>query len=169
MKIHENERTAVAQVVTNQPDGPGKRIGKRGELTLIAKLTANGAELFRERLPQFQAEAAWWEARVGTVHDFRVVLFDDDTRLLFSLTYDGDYKPYLLDLTARAVEWLDGMFVGVVEGFQGLRSANTASFFASVAYPADFFYASNPEVSVRDVMKMTQIARAVSDLLDAAS
>jgi len=29
------ERLAMAQTVTNQPDGPGKRIGKRGELTMI--------------------------------------------------------------------------------------------------------------------------------------
>jgi aerobic carbon-monoxide dehydrogenase medium subunit len=33
----QNERTATAQVVTRQPDGPGRRIGKRGELTTAAE------------------------------------------------------------------------------------------------------------------------------------
>jgi hypothetical protein len=80
-EIKQNERTAVAQMVTNQPDGPGKRIGKRGELTIIAKVLLGGAELYRQRLPQFQAEAAYWEERVGTVHDFRLLLIDNDTRL----------------------------------------------------------------------------------------
>jgi len=28
--------------------------------------------LFRERLPQIQVGAGYWETRVGTVHDFRV-------------------------------------------------------------------------------------------------
>jgi len=66
----DNERTALAQEVTRQPDGPGRRIGKRGELTGIGKVAPGGAKIFRERLPQFQAEAAYWENRIGTVHDF---------------------------------------------------------------------------------------------------
>ena len=94
-EVTQNERTAVAQTVTNQPDGPGKRIGKRGELVLFGKVCPGGAELFRQRLPQFQAEAAYWESRVGTVHDFRAFLFDNDTRIMFLITYDGDFKAYV--------------------------------------------------------------------------
>src|SRR5215467_14210510 len=62
-KVIQNERTTMAQVVARQPDGPGRRIGKRGELTAIGKVTPDGARIFRERLPQFQAEAAYWENR----------------------------------------------------------------------------------------------------------
>ena len=58
--VTQNERTTMAQVVTRQPDGPGRRIGKRGELTAIGKVAPGGARIFRERLPQFQAEAAYW-------------------------------------------------------------------------------------------------------------
>jgi hypothetical protein len=64
----------MAQKVTNQPDGPGLRIGKRGEISGIFPLVPGGARLFREHLPQFQAEAAYWEGRVGTVHDFLLTL-----------------------------------------------------------------------------------------------
>jgi hypothetical protein len=52
----ENERTAMAQHITRQPDGPGKRIGKKGEITGIGPVAPGGAKLFRERLPQIQAE-----------------------------------------------------------------------------------------------------------------
>ena len=60
--------------MTSQPDGPGLRIGRRGEISGIVPLVPDGARMFRERLPQFQAEAAYWEERVGTVHDFRMFL-----------------------------------------------------------------------------------------------
>src|SRR5262249_57497915 len=87
-KVIENERTAMSQHVTRQPDGPGKRIGKKGEISGIGKVAPGGAKLFRERLPQIQAEAAYWETRVGTVHDFRVTLIDNDTRILFTIVFD---------------------------------------------------------------------------------
>jgi tetratricopeptide (TPR) repeat protein len=35
--VIENERTAMSQNVTHQPDGPGKRIGKKGEISGIGK------------------------------------------------------------------------------------------------------------------------------------
>jgi len=40
----------MAQKVTRQPDGPGKRIGKKGEISGIGKVAPGGAKLFRERL-----------------------------------------------------------------------------------------------------------------------
>src|SRR4026207_1793625 len=86
-KIVQNERTAEAQKVTTQPDGPGQRIGKRGDMSGIFPLVPGGARLFRERLPQFQAEAAYWEGRVGTVHDFRMFLLDNDTKIFFTIAF----------------------------------------------------------------------------------
>src|SRR5262245_66244328 len=91
-KVIENERTAKAQLVTRQPDGTGKRIGKKGEISGIGRVAPGGAQLFRERLPQIQAEAGYWETRVGTVHDFRVTLIDNDTRILFNIVYGRDSK-----------------------------------------------------------------------------
>ena len=106
-RVVQNERTTTAQHVARQPDGPGLRIGKRGELTGIGKVAANGARLFRERLPQVLAEAPYWENRIGTVHDFRIFLFDNDTRILFSIVYDGDFKAYVADLIREVSPWLD--------------------------------------------------------------
>ena len=60
-KIVENERTAMAQKVTTQPDGPCLRIGRRAEISGILPLVPDDARMFRERLPQFQAEAPYWK------------------------------------------------------------------------------------------------------------
>jgi hypothetical protein len=160
----------VAQTVTNQPDGPGKRIGKRGELTMIGNVLRGGAELFRQRLPQFQAEAAYWEGRVGTVQDFRILLFDNDTRFLLLLVYDGDFKPYLNDIATQAGLWLDKIAPGVLEGYPGsISDPRAAEWVVNLMHPAEFFYVGSPDVTVRDVKKMQRLSNAVRDFLDAAS
>ena len=101
-QIVENERTAMAQKITRQPDGTGKRIGVKGEISGIGKVGPGGAKLFRDRLPQIQAEAGYWEGKIGTPHDFRVTLIDNDTRILFTIVYDGDFKPYVEDILREA-------------------------------------------------------------------
>lgn len=168
-KVIENERTAMGQKVTVQPDGPGKRIGKRGELTMIGNVLPGGAELFRKRLAQFQAEAGYWEERVGTVQDFRGFLFDNDTRFVLTVVYDGDFKPYLNDIATQAGPWLDAMGQGVFEGYPGsITDPRAGAWVESLLHPAEFFYCANPESSARDVKKMKKLSDAVRDMLDAA-
>ncbi len=169
MSIVQNERTSVAQVVTTQPDGPGKRIARRGELTMIGNVLPGGAELFRNRLPQFQAEAAYWEGRVGTVQELRLFLFDNDTRYMITVVYDGDFKPYFEDIKNQAGPWLDMIGDGVFEGYTKLNEPGAAGWVVSHTYAAEFFYASNPDVTVRDVTKMKKLSEAVNQLLEAAS
>jgi hypothetical protein len=168
-KVIENERTAIAQNVSHQPDGPGRRIGKIGELTGIGKVTADGARIFRERLPQFQAEAAYWEKKIGTVHDFRVFLFDDDTRILFTIVFDGDFKPYVEDLIQSVTPWLDRIFGGVWEGYKGMNDTSLGKLVLDAVVDAEFLYVAYPELSLRDIGKMQRLSGAVNESLDAAA
>ena len=168
-KVIENERTAMSQIVTRQPDGLGKRIGKKGEISGIGKVAPGGAKLFRERLPQIQAEAGYWETRVGTVHDFRVTLIDNDSRILFTIVYDGDFKPYVEDILREAAPWLDQIFLGVWDGFRGTKDRKSVEELLSFAFESDVFFVRNPDVTVRDVAKMKRLSGAVSELLDAAT
>ena len=168
-KVIENERTAMAQKITRQPDGPGKRIGKKGEISGIGKVAPGGAKLFRERLPQIQAEAGYWEGRVGTVQDFRVTLIDNDTRILFTIVFDGDFKPYIADILREASPWLDQIFLGVWDGFRGTQDRKSVEEVLAFAFECDFFFVSNPDVTARDVAKMKRLSGAVSELLDAAA
>ena len=168
-KVIENERTAMSQHATRQPDGPGKRIGKKGEISFIGKLVPGAAKLFRERLPQIQAEAAYWESRVGTLHDFRAALIDNDTRMLVTIVYDGDFKPYLEDVLREAGPWLDQIFDGW-EGFRGTKDRKSvAELVANTHFECDVFFVANPDVTARDVAKMKRLSGAVSELLDAAA
>jgi hypothetical protein len=52
----------------------------------LAKSLSAVPRNFRERLPQIQAEAGYWEKRVATVHDFRLMLMTT-TRVSFSRSF----------------------------------------------------------------------------------
>jgi hypothetical protein len=155
--------------MARQPDGPGLRIEKRGEISGIGKLTPDGARLFRERVAQFQAEAAYWENRIGTVHDFRMFLFDNDTRMIFTIVFDGDFKAYIVDIFSKAGPWLDGLFLGVWEGYKGSKDPGLNKWLLTQVVSAEFFYAAFPEITRRDVEKSQKLSSAVTELLDAAS
>lgn len=163
------EKAALAQTVSTQPDGPGKRIGKRGEVHVIGNVLPGGGKLFRERIAQFQAEAGYWETHVGTVHDFRVLMFDNDTRILISAIYDGDFLPYLADVINQAGPWFDFLMPGVWEGYTSAADTATRELIGRQAYTADAFYAGYPDLTTKDIAKMRKLRDAVNAMLDAAS
>ena len=168
-KVIENECTAMAQKITRQPDGTGKRIGRKGEISGIGKVAPGGAKLFRERLPQIQAEAAYWEQRIGTPHDFRVTLIDNDTRILFTIVFDGDFKPYVEDILREAHPVARPNLSCVWDGFRGTKDRKSVEEVFAQVFEADFFYVANPDVTVKDVVKMQRLSKAVNELLDAAT
>ncbi|MFT3794851.1 hypothetical protein [Flavobacterium sp.] len=167
--IIQNERTAEEIKISSQPDGPGLRMGKRGELTMIGNLTPGGAELFRKRLPQFQAESNYWETRVGTVQNFRIVIFDNDTRYILTVVYDGDFEPYVRDIGQFAGPWLDAVATGVLEDYPGSTNPGMIKFVKDRLLPAEFFWAANSEVTVRDIIKMQKLHKSFGEVLDAMS
>ena len=155
------------QDAVRQADGVGLRVGKKAEFTLIAPLTADGANIFLERLPKLQAEAAYWEGKLGTVHDLRVALIGK-THILFAATYSDDFKPYVLDVIRFATPWIDHMFVGIAEGFPGLGSPDAIEYISRYQVEANLWYASNSELTVREIARGNKVFAIFNDLLDAA-
>src|SRR5216684_4447499 len=157
------------QSVGREPDGPGRRIGKVGEFTFIAPLKAGGAEKFRQRLATSQARAGYYEGQLGTVHDLRIVLFYNDTRLLFAATYDSDFQPYLADVIAKAAPWLDEMFLDILEGYPGANDPHVTEYIANYQIEADLWFTSHPDMTAKDIAKGEKMMKAFETLLDAAS
>ncbi len=160
---------AYQQTVGREPDGPGKRVGKVGEFTFIAAVKPGGAEKFRHHLATYQAHAGYYESLVGTVHDLRIALFDNDTRLLFAATYDDDFQPYVADVIAKAGLWLDEMFLDVIEGYPGANDPHFAQWVVKYQIEADVWFASNPDMTAKDIAKGEKMMKAFETLLDAAS
>ena len=103
------------------------------------------------------------------MHDFRVFLFDNDTRILFTIVFDGDFKPYVEDLIKEVTPWLDQIFGGVWEGYKGMKDTGILGLVHNAKVEAEFFYAAFPDATRRDVEKALRVSSAVNELLDAAS
>ena len=156
------------QDVHSQPEGLGLRAGNKSEFTFIAPLLPGGADLFRKRAAKAQAEAAYWEGKLGTVHDLRVCLFGDDKYVLFAATYSDEFKPYVLDVINFAAPWLDYMFLGAVEGYPGLQTAGALDFITKNQVQASLWYASNADLTPHDIAKAQKVTAAFDQLLDLA-
>jgi hypothetical protein len=161
------DQAAWAQSVRSQVDGPGLRIGRRAEFCVIAPLSEGGATRFRERLSRFQAEAPHWQRKLGVVHDFRMFLFDGDTRLWIGVTYDGDFRAYLEGLCEKTGDWLDSLFVGVWDGYPGASTPEFHAFLLEHLVAAEFFYTAFPDASRHEIEKALQGREALNALLDA--
>ena len=102
---------------------------------------------------------------VGTVHDMRWVFLDNDTKVLFASTYDGDWDPYIDDFGTKIPDILDLQF-GEVEGWPGIRSPEIKDFIVKHQIPAHFWYVANPDLTVVETRKLAKTRKAVDEFLD---
>ena len=159
----------MSQDAHPQPEGLGLRIANKAEFTLVAPIVPGKADELRARLQgKGQHEAGFWEGQVGTVHDLRIVIFDDDTKMLFAATYSDDFKPYVADVIKFATPWIDYMFLDVIEGYPGLSDPGVLDYLLAHQIQASVWYASNPDASPRDLAKSLRLSVVFDDLLDVA-
>ncbi|UAL10187.1 hypothetical protein [Caulobacter segnis] len=144
-------------------------MGKRAEICGVGQVAPGGAARLRERLPRLQAQISHHERRLGLTHDFRLFLFDGDTRLWFGFTYDGEFCTWLADLCDKSPGWLDSLFDGVWEGFPGATSPFLNAFLRQHLIGAELFFTAFPEASRHDIDKALRGREALGVLLDAIS
>jgi len=150
---------------------PGLKAGQVQEFTLIMNLKPGGAERLRKRLAsdsRFGNQNQVFADRVGTLHDMRFTIFDNDTRLLFASTFDGDWDTYIDDFAARIPDLIDVAF-GEVDDYPGIKDPNIKDFIVKHQVTSTYFYSAYPNASVRDVWKAMKIKGGLDVLLDAAS
>jgi len=147
---------------------PGLKAGRSNEFTLILPLKAGGAERMRKNMNSFRDQQQSNTDRIGTIHDMRFVIFDNDTRLLFASTFDGDWDAYINDFATIVPDQIDFQF-GEVEGYPGVRSPDIKDFIVKHQVPATSFYSAYPNASVRDVWKALKIEGGLNTVLDEIS
>ena len=101
--------------------GPANRAGLRdgevSEFTVIVPLKEGGGVRLRAIFAGQGGKFAF-TSKVGSVHDMRFVFLDNDTKLLFASTYDGDWDSYINDFATLIPDALDVVFKEV-DGWQG--------------------------------------------------
>ena len=145
----------------------GRRDGLVSELTVIAPLKEGGADRLRTVFAANNGAENGVE-RVGTVHDLRWVFFDDDRRLIFATTYDGDWDSYIDDFATQIPELMNLIF-GEVDGWPGITSPTVKDFIAAHQVTAAAWFCAYPDRRVTDIHRDQRVSAALDALLDAAS
>ena len=150
------------------PARPGKKAGQSNEFTLICALKPGGADRMRKLLADgFTGDRQKNTDRIATVHDLRFVIFDEDTRVIFASTFDGDWESYINDFATILPEEIDLLFHECA-GYPGIHSSSIKDWIVSQQVSAVGFYSAYPDASVREVWKALKVKKAFEALLDAA-
>ena len=112
---------------------PGRKQGATGELTTFWKVKPGHEKQIREALEtlnRWPLEQKTHAGRlIGTLHDRRWVLFDNDTRMLFCTNYDGEWDPYIEAFAEHNAPAFNMIFEHI-EGFpeKGLHDPNVLDY-----------------------------------------
>ena len=156
--------------VTKEKGRPGLKAGRSNEFTLLMRFKPGGAERLRSKLgpDTFRDQNQVLMDRVGTVHDLRYSIIDDDTRLLFASTFDGDWDAYINDFASIIPDEIDLIF-GEAEGYPGIHSPDIKDWIVKHQVSSTYFYSAYPNASVRDVWKALKIKGGLDVILDEAT
>jgi len=143
----------------------GARLGKRSELTIIVPLAPGGAKRLRTFLQLLGGNLSPGATKVGTLHDMRFVFFDNDTRMLFATSFDGDWDTYIDDFIALIPNYLD-IIDSAWDGWPGIRSPGAKDYLVKHQITAEGWFVAEPELTLADIQRQTRIGKAVEELLD---
>jgi hypothetical protein len=143
----------------------GLTSGQAHEFTIILPLKPGGGQRMRARLKESLTADTQVLDKMGTLHDLRFVLFDNDTRVLFASTYDGGFEQYINDFATLVPDLIDKEFQEC-EGYPGVRSPKIWEYIAQHQSQAIVFYSAYPNVTVRQVWKGQRVLSAFEQLLD---
>ncbi len=143
----------------------GARLGKVSELTIIVPLAPGGAQRLRAFLKVLRGNLSQGADKVGTLHTMRFVFFDNDTRLLFATSYDGDWDTYIDDFVTKIPDYLD-IIDSAWDGWPGIRDPGAKDYLARHQITAEGWYVAHPDLTVAEQARLKRIGKAVDELLD---
>ena len=90
---------------TEQDRRAGPKVGSRTGFTAIVKVKPGHEQELREMIAADQGQPATQEAlrEIGTLHEFRWAMFDDDRRMIFASSFDGSWEKYIQDFATSKV------------------------------------------------------------------
>ncbi|MCX5316992.1 hypothetical protein [Streptomyces sp. NBC_00154] len=157
--------TANAQT----PSRPGLKEGKTSEFTLFFNVKPGHAQQIRDYFQGIDHQKMRVLAdRIGTLHDLRWVLFDDDTRLLFASNFDGDWDAYIDDFGALIPDVFDAILQHT-EDYPGIKDPSLKDFVIAHQATACNYLRAAPDATITDIQKALRVNKAFQQLLDAAN
>jgi hypothetical protein len=171
----ENVLRDLAAQVSDTPPPPiesagrvGARLGKVSELTIIVPLAPGGAKRLRAFLRLLGGNLSPGATKVGTLHDMRFVFLDNDTRMLFATSFDGDWDTYIDDFVTKIPDYLD-IIDSAWEGWPGIRSPGAKDYLVKHQITAEGWFVANPDLTVAETHRLKRVVTAVEHFLDTIS
>ena len=147
----------------------GLQVGSRTAFTFFCNVLPGHEKALREYLTASQGspDAAGALEEIGTLHEFRWVMFDDDRRVFFASSFDGAFDKYIQDFGSTRLGVLIDGTLQHVEGWIGITDPHATEWFLEHAIPAVTYNGSYPEPSVKQVWKALDLQKAFEQVLDA--
>ena len=142
----------------------GARLGKISELTMVVPVAPGGAKRLRAFLELLGGNLDG-ARKVGSVHDMRFVFFDNDTRMIFATTFDGDWDPYIDDFVTHIPDYLDIMN-SAWEGWPGIHHPDAKNYLAAHQITAEGWYVAHPDLTVAEIHRLKRVGKALDEFLD---
>jgi hypothetical protein len=142
----------------------GSRLGKVSELTILAPLVPNGAKRIRGFIELLHGDFSTSD-KIGTLHDMRFVFVNNDKKMIFATTYDGEWDPYIDDFATKMPDSLDVIF-SACEGWPGIRDSKIKDWIVKFQIPAAGWYVATPDLTVADTRRLERIGKALDEFLD---
>jgi hypothetical protein len=143
-----------------------KQHGVATEFTLVVPLQPGGAERIRELMKMVDPASI---GDLGTIHEARAGIFDNDTKLLFASTFDGSWDNYIDDFAAKSkAKILLDRVLGESGDYPGLESPEVKDWIAKHQIDVVLYSLDSPEATAKRVKKSMRVLNAFDEILDAA-
>lgn len=175
-----------ATAPATKPYTPGAKAGKRDELTMFYRVKPGHEKQIRQAIVDFFASPARTQmddprifnyiAQTG-VHDIRLVLFDNDTRLVWLTSFDTEWDPYIDDTFAVRNNWVEyaKILQHTVEAPEGITDPNSPlqkssraikDIFLANRVVATGFAPTFPNETTWGIKKGEKLLKAFQEVLD---
>ena len=159
----------------------GRKSGIVNELSVFLKVKPGHEKQIREvftagdadpeRPTRFKEELN----SVGTLHEARMVLFDNDTRLLIATSFDGDWDVYIEDFARTGVLQTWERILVHCDGYPDAADLASQTLYQKKEYldthqiTAAMYDRLYPAVTAKEILKALRVQTVFQQLLDEAS
>ena len=99
------------------------------------------------------------------VKAMRFVFLDNDTKMLFATSFDGDWDTYIDDFIALIPDYLD-LMDSAWEGWPGIRAPGAKDYLVKHQITAEGWFVANPDLTLAEIDRLKRIGKAADEFLD---
>jgi hypothetical protein len=159
--------------VPNKKSGLGARHGLKSEATALFTVKPGHADELRaacQRFAEFLKNAPFEGLQHIGLHYSRLVLADNDTRLIWLTAFDTDFAPYVDDSVSKmgAGTWYDWLqhTVECPDGFDQFTGPQVREVIQKNQSPAAGYFEAFPDLTMGEIHKGQRVRKAFEQVLE---